>query len=131
MLMIYYPCKDGEESPMLESYETQVILFWQELFLEAEGDGLIEKFGVLKNASEKFQAKNRRIFDRARFVLFCPYTLAPDEHKRHLATGHKTVCEFFSPTTLKGKSAYKNISREVQETLLKLSSKYDKTVCNR
>ncbi len=127
--MIYFPCEDGEESPMLASFEKRVLLFWQELYLDAEGDSLIQKFKVLRDARDKFPRKNRRIFDRARFILFCPYSLAPDEHKRHLATGHKTVCEFLSPTNRSGKSAYPRLSTEVFEALMNLSKEYDKTVC--
>jgi hypothetical protein len=128
MLMIYFPCEDGEESPMLKSFEKRVMLFWQELYLEAEGDSLIQKFKVLRDARDRFVAKNRPVFNRARFILFCPYSLTPDEHKRYLATGHKTVCEFLSPSTRVGISAYERISKDVHKTLLKLSNKYDKMV---
>ena len=131
MLMIYFPCEDGEESPMLKSFEKRVLLFWQELYLEAEGDRLVERFKVLRDAQQKFAPKNKRIFDRARFLLFCPYSLAPDEHKRYLATGHRTVCEFLSPTARRGASAYEKISKEVYDALINLSTKYDKTVCSR
>ena len=131
MLMMYFPCEDGQESPQLEDFDKQVYLFWQELYLEAEGDDLLQKFSVLKDARDKFRLKNRRIFDRARFILFRPYSIVPDEHKRYLATGHKTVCEFFNPRSLKGSSAYKKISKEVYDVLQNLSTTYDKTVCNR
>jgi hypothetical protein len=129
MLMIYFPCEDGEESPMLKIFEKQAILFWQELYLEAEGDSLVQRLSVLRDARDKLKAKDRRIFDRARFVFFCPYSMTPDEHKRHLATGHKTVCEFLHPNSKRGSNAYKRISKDVQEALLTLSSKYDKMVC--
>jgi hypothetical protein len=131
MLMLYFPCEDGEESPRLKSLEKRVLLFWQELYLEAEGDGLVQKFKVLRDARDKFAQKNRRIFDRARFLLFCPYSLTPDEHKRYLATGHKTVCEFLSPSVRRGASAYEKVSKEVYETLIRLSKTYDKTVRSR
>ena len=131
MLMMYFPCKDGQEPPQLEGFEKQVYLFWQELYLEAEGDGLLRRFSVLKDARDKFRAKDRRIFDRARFILFCPYSLAPDEHKRCLASGHKTVREFFDPSSLKGSRACKKISRQVHDVLQNLSTAYDETVCNR
>ena len=128
MLMVYFPCEDGKESAMLETFEKRVLLFWQELYLEAEDDSLIQKFKVLRDVRDKFAPKNRRIFDRARFILFCPYSLTPDEHKRYLATGHKTVCEFLSPTTSVANRAYGKISKEVHEKLMMLSNKYDKTV---
>jgi hypothetical protein len=126
MVVAYFPCENGKESEILDIDVPKVMVFWQELFLEVARD-MDQQLQFLIDAKTKL-AKQKRIFDRCRIFLFCPYAVSPDEHKRYLATGNTVVCELLRPSGRRGQKYCENIVKELCEMLRDMSAKYDRTV---